>query len=363
MDTLQKISKFEAIALVVMITINQIIFNLPNTIIIDTGSSAWINVIIISIIAILFCFLICKLFKPFPSKDIVDISEYLGHKVLKTIVGILYILFFLFLAGVFLRYLSYSLKMIYFERSPLVFLLLLFLIPVVFVVRIGIRPISHVNLMITPLVLLSMIIIFFSTVKNFVPQRIFPILGYGADQTFIGGINNIFAFSCFAYLYFLIPILNKPEDFKKIAVSSIIISAIYLFLSVICLTMVFPFFSFSDEMLSIYLLTRLVEFGNFFQRIDAIFIFIWILSTFSFLSITIKLINRILSKLFKLKNDKEMTYSIATLVFSLALSFKSVADMKYIQSTLLKYIVISLVFIITLIILLLANLKLKKEKL
>ncbi len=362
MDSLQKIGKFEAIALIIMITINQIIFNLPNTIIMNTGSSAWLNVIVISIVAILFCLLICKLFKSFPTQDIVDISEYLGGKTLKTIVGILYILFFIFVAGIFLRYLSSSLKLIYFEKSPIVFLLLLFLIPVVLTIKLGIKPVAQVNLVFTPIVLFSMLIILFATAKDFVPERIFPILGFGADKTFLIGLNNIFTFSSFAYLYFLIPVLKEPKDFKFIAVTSIIISAIYLFLSVVCLLMIFPFIAFSDEMLSVYLLTRLIEFGKFFQRVDAIFIFVWILSTFSFLSITTGFINRILKKLIKIKNHKEMSYSICAIIFSVALIFKNISDMKYIQNTLLKYIVILLVFVISLIILILANLKHKKEK-
>lgn len=361
MDSLQKIGKFEAISLIVMITINQIIFNIPNTIIINTGSSAWLNVIVISIVAILLCLLVCRLFKSFPTHDIVDVSEYLGGKILKTIVGILYILFFIFIAGVLLRYLSTSLQLIYFEKSPIVFLLLLFLIPVVFAVKSGIKPISQVNLIITPIVLFSMLIILFATAKDFVPENLFPILGFGADKTFLIGLNNIFSFSCFAYLYFLIPILKNPEDFKKIAITSIIISAIYLFLSVICLLMIFPFIPFSDEMLSVYLLTRIIEFGKFFQRIDAIFIFVWILCTFSFLSITTELVNKILKKLTKIKNDKEMVYSICAIIFSVALLFKDIADMKYIQNVILKYIVILLVFVMSLAILILANFKHKKE--
>ena len=103
MDLIQKIGKLEAISIVVMITINQIILNLPNAIIINNGSSSWLNVIYISIIAIIFCLFVCKLFKPFPSKDILDISQYVGGKLLKTIIGILYILFFIFITSILLR--------------------------------------------------------------------------------------------------------------------------------------------------------------------------------------------------------------------------------------------------------------------
>ena len=362
MNVLQKIGKFEAIALIIIVSMNQIFLNLSNIIIVNTGTSSWINIIVISTIAVVFCLLISKLFKPFPAHDIVDISEFLGKKTLKYIIGILYILFFIFISAVVLRYLTNSLKLIYFEKSPITFLLILFLIPVVFALRLGIKPISRVNLLFVPIVLISMIIIFFSTVGDFVPQRIFPILGFGANETFLIGLNNIFTFSAFAYLYFLIPLLKNPEDFKKVALSSIIISAIYIFLSVICLIMMFPFISFTDEMLSIYLLTRLIEFGKFFQRVDAIFVLIWILSAFSFLAITIEFANRILKKLLNLKTHKELSYSICAIIFSLALAFANFSTIKFMQNDVLRYFVIALVFCISLIILILANLKLKKEK-
>ena len=361
MSSLQKIGKIEAVSLLIMITITQIIFNLPNTIIVNTGSSSWINVIYISIICLLFCFLICKLFKPFTNSDIVDISEFLGGKTLKIIISILYIAFFIFSASIILRYFASSLKLIYFENSPLVFLLLLFLIPVVIVARLGIKPIAHVNLIITPVLLLSLLVILFSTFTDFVPERIYPILGFGAKETFLIGINNIFAFSAFAYLYFIIPYLKNPDKFKKIAISSTIISAVYLFLSVLCLIMVFPFISFTEEMLSIYLLTRIIEFGKFFQRVDAIFIFIWILSTLSFLAISTDIVATIFKKITKIKHDREMVYSIASLIFVFSFIYNDIAIIKFIQNIVFKYVTIILVFIISLIILIFANIKLKRR--
>lgn len=361
MNTLQRINKLEAISLIVMVTINQIIFNLPNNMISNTGSSTWINIIVISILAILLCLLIVKLFNKFPSQDIIDISEYLGNKILKSIIGIIYLIFFLFIAGIFLAYFTNCLKLIYFDRTPIVFLLLLFLIPIVYSVKLGIKPIASINLIITPIILFSMLMVFFATSQNFVPQRIFPILGFGINETFFKGLNNIFAFSSFSYLYFLLPILESPKDFKKIAITSTIVSAVYLLFSVVCLLMMFPFISFSDGMLSIYLLTRMIRLGRFLQRVDAIMIFIWLLSILSFLSITICLINRILKKLVNLKNHNEMTYSICFLIFSIALLFRNITDLKIVQNTILRYIIILIVFVISIAILILANLKHKRR--
>lgn len=361
MDSLQKIGKYEAMALIIMIAINQVFLNLSNNIISSTNASAWINVIYISIIAIIFCLLICKLFKPFGAKDIIDVSEFLGGKILKTIISIIYIAFFIFTAGIFLSYLVNTFKIIYFPKSPIIFLLLIFLIPIVIASKTGIKAISQINLMLLPLFIIIMFVLFFSTADNFVPERLFPILGFGADKTFITGLSNIFAFSSFAYLYFLIPILKEPKEFKKIAVTSTIVSAIYLFLSVICLLMLFPYITFTDELLSVYLLARIIEFGTFFQRVDAIFVFTCILSTLSVLTFTTSITANIFKKITSIKHSKQIIYSIATFIFGIAVIFKDVASLKFVEDIIWKYSVISIVFIISPILLIFANIKFKRR--
>ena len=110
MDINNKIGKIEAIALMSIIITIQIILNLPNTILRQTGNSILLNTVYISIIAISFCFLICKLFEPFRNKDILEISEYLGGKLLKNIIGILYLAFFLIISSTIVRYFANSLK-------------------------------------------------------------------------------------------------------------------------------------------------------------------------------------------------------------------------------------------------------------
>ncbi len=362
MDTLQKISKYEAIGLITIVILNQIILNLPNTLLLSTGTSSWVNVIYISFLALLFCKLICKLFKPFGSSDLLDISKFLGGNFFKIIIGILYISFFIFFSGILLRYMSNSLKIIYFTDIPLAYVLLFFIIPATIVCRYGIKVISRTNLIFIPIFIFSILVLIFSTIASYDPQRIFPILGQGFNETFLIGIFNIFSFTCFAYLYFLIPLMQNPNEFKKVAISSIIISAIYLLSSIICLLMLFPFITFTEEMLSIYLIARLIEFGRFFQRIDALFIFIWIYSLTSLLSISLFFICNIFKKLTNIKDYTYMCYPFSIFIFSLALYIENIAQIKYIQNVIFKYLILILVFIISPLILILAYLKQRKFK-
>ena len=106
---IRKIGSFEAIALVCIVITNQILLNIPETIIQQTGSSAWINVIFISIVAIAFTLIVCKLFEKFTGKDILDVSEYVGGNTLKFIMGFVYIVIIILISATLLGYFSESL--------------------------------------------------------------------------------------------------------------------------------------------------------------------------------------------------------------------------------------------------------------
>ncbi len=362
MESIQKLNKYETVGLLLIVIINQIILNMTSYIISRTNSASWINIIYISILFTFFIIFICKLFKPFDSFDILDISNYLGSKYLKSIIGILYIIFFIFFSSISLRHISESLRLIYFEETPIIYIMLFFMIPVSVISKLGIKTISRLNLIFMSIYLISLVVILFSTIKLFIPQRLFPILGYGINKTFVEGIINISSFTFISYLYFLLPFLKNTNEFKKIGIATTLVSSLYLLSSVIYLLVLFPFIPFSDEILSIYLIARLIKFGRFFQRIDALFIFIWILSILSFLSLTLFMICNIFKRISKIENFSVLCFPFSLIIFGSALSFKNISQVKNIENTLFCYIAIVLLFIITPIILILAYLKKKKLK-
>lgn len=358
----EKISKIEAICLMLIIVINELIINVPNMIILDTKTGSTLNIIYVSILAVAFTYIICKLFKPFYGKDILDVSEYVGGKVLKIILGVLFILFFVFLSSINLRYFANSLKVIYFNTSPLVYILLFFLIPTLFINKYGLRAISGVNLIFLPVILASFIFLMISSYSNFTMLRIFPILGEGFRETFLTGATNIFSFTGLAYIYFLPALLKDSKDFKKVSITSVVISAICLILSIVSLIMAFPAITKTDETLSVYLLTRLIEIGDFLERLDSLFIFIWIIAHISFLGLTFFYILKIFQKITRIEDSRSLTSSLGLIVLGSCLVFKDIAQLKFIARYYLKYSSLILIFVICFGILILGNIKYKKKK-
>ncbi|MGN1301502.1 MAG: GerAB/ArcD/ProY family transporter [Clostridia bacterium] len=359
--SVEKIGKIEAIALILIVVINEIVLNIPNIIILSTGSGTSINIIFVSILAVIFTYIICKLFKPFLGKDILDISEYVGGKTLKTIVGILFMLFFVVIASLSVKFFANFIKSIYFNSSPIVFILLFFLIPALFINKFGIKAISGVNLIFAPILILSLAFLLVSSYNNFTIERIFPLFGNSFLSTFVLGSTNIFAFSGLAYLYFMPSLLKDAKDFKKVSMVSIILSAICLVFSIISLMMSFPAVATTDETISLYLLTRMIKFGNFIERLDAIFIFLWIVSLISFLSLTFFYILRIFKRITKIEDSKGLIYSLGLITLGNCLAFKNISIIKFLARIVCKYYVLALVFGISFIILIVANIKYKRN--
>lgn len=343
MDT-TKLGLFEAISFVLIVITNKIILNLPKNIIVECGSSAWINVIFISIIAIFFTMIIVKLFKNFEGYDILDISNYFAGNFFKTLIGIGYLVVFILTATIVLRDFSETLKIIYYSNSPLTFIMLFFIIGTILGNKFGLKAIAKANLFIMPVVVFSIFIICISSFKNFEFQRLLPILGNGVDVTFISGFTNIFSYSGLAYLFFIMPYLKNTKQFKKISMICIVISTIYLLLSVLCLTLVFSYIAVTDESNSIYLLTRTLEFGRFFQRIDAVFVFLFIMSCLSYLTITLFLILDVFKKITNVKDSKAMSYCFAILIFGLSLLPKNISVIRTVHYNIFKNLILYFCF-------------------
>ena len=137
---------------------------------------------------------------------------------------------------------------------------------------------------------------------------------------------------------------------------------IYLLISIITLLMTFSFITQTDETLSVYLVTRLISFGRFFQRIDAIFIFVWILVILSFISLNLFIISHVFKKITNLNSQSELVFSTAALLFSVSLIFKNMSTVKFITANFYKLYNFILVFIVSFLILLFGYVKKRREK-
>ena len=357
-----KIGNKEAIALLVTIAFNHIIMNVTKSIIDSTETASIINVLYVGIITIIFTSIICYFLNKFPTFDLIDVSEYLGGKVLKWIIGLLFVGYFIFFAGILLNMFSSCLEIMYFQLVKTIYIVGLFVIAAVVSCTIRHNAIYRTNLIIFPLLIISTLFIFIADYRYLEFEKMYPILGNGFFTTFVAGLSNMFAFQGLAYIYFMPPKLKDSKQLKKVAITSIILSCLFLLISIAIILFMFNGFVETDELLPLYSAVKYIEFGSFFQKLDSTFVLIWILAFVSYLSIALKFSSNILKKLTNIDNENIFTYLLGIALFFLAIWQKNYAVSIFLADTVYKYAFFILVVGISLLVLLSATIKQKIRK-
>lgn len=180
---------WQAASIIITVTIAHIILNMPNHLISFTGSSTILNLIYVFIIALILFYFAFKILKHFPHMDIIDISEYASGKFFKNTISIAICFYFLTIAGFVIRTFADSLVLIYFQNISSQIIIIIFIAICVIMNLLGFKAISRVTLVTLPIILVSMVAIFISLSGDFMPERVFPILGYGASKTFLSGLR------------------------------------------------------------------------------------------------------------------------------------------------------------------------------
>ena len=208
----EKIGFGEALCILIIVTLSHLILTLPKTIIQSQGSSSILNIMYVSIIVLIIIFFITKLYKNFRGKDILDISSFLLGRWFKFIIGLAFISYYIFAASLLVSNTSENLKTMYFHNTPISFIVLFILLAAGFINKLGPKAVIKCNLIIVPPIIVILVLIFLANSSNLSFTQIFPILGYGAKNTFVNGLSNIYAFSSISFLFLIMPLL---KDYKR----------------------------------------------------------------------------------------------------------------------------------------------------
>lgn len=354
-----KINTITAIILTLSIVVSYVSSSLPRTFINELKSASLLNVIYITIIVLLIILLFCKLFKKFPSLDLLDISKLLGGDILKNIVGSLFIFYFIVSSSIMLRNFCESLSVVYYPLTNPIFLILMFVIAISITNSLGFTATLKTFTIIFPIVSLSIILLFFGNIENFTITRIYPVLGKGFKETFIFGLKNIGAFGGICYMYFLPPLLEEPKKLTKVAIISVLFTGAFIFLCVATLLLMFSSYVDYSEIMPLFSAARYIEFGLFFQRFESLFLLIWIISFCCYLSISCKFATMIFNKMFNLSKNNITVIIFSILILGISLIPKNYAWSNFFETNIYRYLRIAIGFFLGLTILILANLKKK----
>ena len=142
----------------------------------------------------------------------------------------------------------------------------------------------------------------------------------------------------------------------KISLISTILSSINLTLTVATTLLMFNKNVTSGQLFPLYIAVRYIEFGTFFQRLDAVFLLVMIVAVCSLLGIYGNLCIQILKEITNITDTKPISYSFVLLIYASTLCVDSYFKLDIIQDNVFKIFYFS-VIALGLIILILSNFK------
>lgn len=355
----QKISNFEAISFLIVLSISGVVLSTSRILIKNCGSASLLNVLFITLIAFVLTLILCLLSKNFTGQSLLNISEFLGGKVLKNIIGLLFIIYITFRVSTFLRIISACLQNVYYPMTHMIFIIAIFCIATGIICSLKNNGLFKSNAILLPVIFLSIILIFAGNSKNFNYDNIYPILGNGIKATFITGSSNVFAFCGIIYLFFLPPKLKNPEKFTKITLIYIIFFGLYLLLIISNIMLLYSDAISNNELFPIYIAVRYIEFGTFFQRLDAAFLFLSVIGFTGVLCLNTYILTDIIKDITNIQNNKPLILPCLLTIFGLSLSISQSSTLEFLADNVTKISFIILAFIIPFIILVSANIKKK----
>jgi spore germination protein (amino acid permease) len=235
---------------------------------------AWLSVILAWILDVLLAVVYAYMGVRFPGQNMVQYSITILGKKLGKIIGILFPIFFLLVSAVLQRSLSIILNMVFFPKNPAELLLMFSYLVIAYAVFKGIEVIGRVCEILGPFFLFALILFLLFALPDIRLDRLKPQLEMGLYPALTGTPLILSFIGICIIMGMYIPICNHPENGFIAKFTAVSLGTLILMMLVISTIGIFSYPQ-AKNMINVSLeLTRFVHLGQFFERVEAVWLMI-----------------------------------------------------------------------------------------
>jgi spore germination protein (amino acid permease) len=361
MNPKMKVGNFDTACLLLNMISSKIILSFPRTVAEDAGTAGWLLTLLVSIAAVVLFTVLSGLYKSFAGRDILDIGESATGSVGKMMTGIIFILQFLVSIPIVLREFSEDMKVISLPSTPISIVMLFFSAGMVVGAWLGLETLTRIHALTVPILAGAFVLILLLNVQNYDISRLAPWLGLGSELIIQRGIKNLSIFSELIVLFFMLPYLNRKQDFVAIGRYSLVITGVFLVLASLCYTLTYQYPATTEMFLPMYQMTREINLGRFFTRIESAFIVIWASSAFLYLSSGLYFVTWLFKVAFGLKYHKPLLFPFGILIYTLSIVPENLYSTLQIEMVVYRSWSWMLTFLLPLLLLIFAKIRVRRK--
>ncbi len=327
------LEKKQVVCILVNVICIKMIMTYPRILVQNMGNAAWINIIYVSLIALLLYSVINRVYKS-EYGNFLTAAETLGGRGLKITTGVLFASLLILNIAFSVRSYPETVKTVLLTETKMQLIVMAYIATAAIGASFGIENNARIQAIFMPIAAVVMVGFFLLSIPYWKLNNIMPILGNGFEPLFMRGALNITMFSDIVLLNYLMPYMYTKRDIKNSGYVAIIISGIISVIIVGTYNLIYPYPVSKDFILPAYQISRIVRLGMFFQRWEAFFQFVWSIAMYLYTSLYIAVIAAILADAFELKYSRPIVFpvSIITACTAFTMNMKNSADIVAVSS-------------------------------
>lgn len=350
----------ELISVTTLAIVSKIFYTSTPVLVDETGTSAWLTTLFSCILSVIFFMFLYLLMKRFPDKSISQICEKVVGKFLGKLLGFLFSSYVLFYAASNLREFvemikSYSLP----DTDPSI-LIICYMIVLILMAYKGIENMARISRVTIYPVLASLLLILIMSSPYYNFDYIKPYLGYGIGKTVRVGFMRSSAYQEVILLAIIVRCSHNIKDIKKAGLISLIASGLILSAASFCYIMVFSYTMGKENLSGIFQVSKLIYYNRYIQRVESIFLFVWIISSVLTSALAFYASMSIYCDVFKISDHRPLLLPSAFLMYMTALMPENLTQVIYFNLKVTREYGLFLNFIMPIFILLIAIITGKK---
>ncbi len=315
----EQIGYREALIMLTIMLTGKIFLSFPRNLALLGNGAGWIILLLAGIFSLIGLYFLQQILMRYPEQNIVEIAQTCFGKYLGMAAGLVIFLFFLLLTAVYLRQFAESFILAILPRTPISVITGVFLLLLILAMLQGIEALSRVAILLGPYLLAALIIIVGFTLPQMHLGNLSPILGPGLVPIFKYSVFEISSFAELLLLGIIAPLIRKKQERYKVGLYSLVISILVNTGVVAAVVMIFNYNAARRLMFPMFQLTRLISFGEFIQRVEAVFVFLWFFWAGIQLGGLFYGALTSFAQTFKIKDYRPLIFPLAVLVFTASL--------------------------------------------
>lgn len=311
--------RWEVVCVLITMVSAKSILDYPRVLAEDVGTAGWLLVVIITLAVLALYTIIVRLYSPLGSNDIIDLGDKAGGRALRTISGLVMILYFGSYTVFYLREYGEQMKALALTDTPISFVMLFFIAGMLLAGYLGLESLARFQSLMVPVVVISYITYVIILSPYFELPNVMPILGNGLDSIARSFVFRLSDYSELLFLFLLAPFLRSWKNLKTSGYYAIGLNAFFLISVSLTYSLIIPYPISLQNLLPVYKLGQVINYSRFFQRVEPLFVTTWSFIGLMFLSNSFYFAVYCFQKTFMLKKRRPLLLPAAVIVFTLAL--------------------------------------------